>query len=119
MLVVTALGAGGDYTAEMPSMKECLDARVTIAEQDSTVKTLCVPVADDTAKVQEFFGIFMNMIDQIKEKEFNDRDDEYQSPINGYVCDSSVEPGSVILTSPPRINCDELIDRPKHPLFKE
>ena len=119
MLVVTALGAGGDYTAEMPSMKECLDARVTIAEQDSTVKTLCVPVADDTAKMQEFFMIFMDMIDQIREKEFNDRDDTYRSPIDGYVCDSSVEPGAVILTSPPTINCDELNDRPEHPLFKK
>ena len=34
MLVVTALGGGGDYTAEMPSMKACLDARITIAAQD-------------------------------------------------------------------------------------
>ena len=119
MLVVTALGGGGDYTAEMPSMKACLDARITIAEQDSTVKTLCVPVADDTAKMQEFFMIFMDMIDQIREKEFNDRDDIYQSPIDGYVCDSSVEPGAVILTSPPKINCDELNDRPEHPLFKK
>ena len=129
MLIVTALGGGGDYTVEMPSMKVCLNARTTIAEQDSTVKTLCVPVADDTAKIQEFFDIFQNMIDQIKEKEFNDREDEYQSPIDGYVCDSSVEPGSVILTSPPRINCNELPEsplwlpkpdwKPKHPLFKE
>ena len=69
MLVVTALGAGGDYTAEMPSMKECLDARVTIAEQNPDVKTLCIPMADDTLKMQEFFGVFMNIIDQIKEKE--------------------------------------------------
>ena len=119
MLIVTALGGGGDYTVEMPSMKVCLNARTTIAEQDSTVKTLCVPVANNTAKVQEFFMIFMDMIDQIREKEFNNRDDEYQSPIDGYVCDRSVEPGAVILTSPPKINCDELNDRPKHPLFKE
>ena len=103
----------------MPSMKVCLNARTTIAEQDSTVKTLCVPVADNTANVQEFFMIFMDMIDQIREKEFNDRNDEYKSPIDGYVCDSSVEPGAVILTSPPKINCDELNDRPEHPLFKK
>jgi hypothetical protein len=35
---------------------------------------------------------------------------------DGYVCDSSVEPGVVIQTFPPKINCDEM---PKHPLFKE
>ena len=126
MLVVTALGGGGDYTAEMPSMKECLDARTTIAEQDSTIKTICVPKADDTAKVQELFMIFMDMIDQIKTKDFDDaRADEYQSPIDGYVCDSSVEPGVVIHTFPPKINCTAPWRsppggwaQPKHPLFK-
>ena len=65
MLIVTAL-AGGDYTAEMSSMKECLDARKTIAEQDPNVKTLCVPMSDETAKMKEFFNIFLDMIDQIK-----------------------------------------------------
>ena len=104
MLVVTALGGGGDYNVEMPSMKECLDARVTIAEQDPNVKTLCVPMSDETAKVQEFFDIFLHMIDQIKlmEKEEN------TSHFDGYQCDSSILPGLVIQTSPPKINCDEI-----------
>ena len=100
MLVVTALGAGGDYTAEMPSMKECLDARIVIAEQDPNVKTLCVPMSNESAKMQEFFMIFMDMIDQIKEKEDVPSNSEYR-------CDSSVEPGVVIHTYPPVINCDE------------
>jgi len=69
MLLVTTLGVGGDYTVEMPSMEECLDARITIAKQDPTIKTLCVPMADDTAKIQEFFAVFMDMIDQINEKD--------------------------------------------------
>ena len=69
ILLVTALGAGGDYMAEMPSMNECLDARITIAEQDPTVKTLCIPMVDDTAKIQEVFAIFMDVIDQIREEE--------------------------------------------------
>ena len=102
ILLVTALGAGGDYTAEMPSMKECLDARITIAEQDPNVKTICVPKADESAKMQEFFMIFMDMIDQIKLGEKED------VPSNSkYRCDSSVEPGVVIHTYPPVINCDE------------
>ena len=42
MLVVTALGGGGDYTAEMPSMEECLDARIVIAEQDLPTPVLCI-----------------------------------------------------------------------------
>ena len=110
MLIVTALGGGGDYTAEMPSMKECLDARISIAEQDATLKTLCVPMADDQAKVREFFAIFMDMIDKIKEKE------EETTSFDGYVCDSSVMPGLVIQTHPPRINCDE---EPKPDWLKE
>ena len=114
MLVVTALGGGGDYTAEMPSMKECLDARIVIAEQDATLKTLCVPMANETEKMQEFFDIFLNMIEQIKAK-------EKEEQFKGYICDSSVEPGLVIHTSPPRINCDDIPEnqRPEHPLFKE
>jgi|TARA_B110000196_G_scaffold254507_1_gene224328 hypothetical protein len=103
MLVVTALGGGGgDYTAEMPSMKECLDARIVIAEQDPNVKTLCVPMANETAKMQELFGIFMDMIDQIRAEE-----EEETTSFDEYMCDSSVEPGVVIQTLPPRINCDE------------
>mgnify|MGYP003320686823 FL=1 len=51
MLIVTALGGANVYTVEMPSMKDCLDARITIAEQDPNVKTLCIPKSDDSAKV--------------------------------------------------------------------
>ena len=103
MLIVTALGGGGDYTAEMSSMEECLDARIVIAEQEPNVKTLCVPMADESAKMQELFGIFMDMIDQIKAGE----KEEEKISRSGYVCDNSVLPGVVIQTSPPRINCDE------------
>ena len=106
MLVVTALGGGGDYTVEMPSMKECLDARISIAEQDSNVKTLCVPKSDDSAKVQELLNSFLEMIKKIRKEE----------RFEGYICDSSVLPGIVIHTSPPRINCDE---EPKNDWLKE
>ncbi len=109
MLVVTALGGGGDYTVEMPSMKECLDARITIAEQDPNVKTLCVPMANETETVQEILDSVMEMIKKIRKEE----------RFEGHICDSSVLPGLVIHTSPPRINCDEEPDRTEHPLFKE
>ena len=106
MLVVTALGGGGDYTAEMPSMEECLDARIVIAEQDPNVKTLCVPKSDDSAKVQEILNSFLEMIKKMRKEE----------RFEGYICDSSVLPGIVIHTSPPRINCDE---EPKNDWLKE
>ena len=106
MLVVTALGGGGDYTTEMPSMKECLDARITIAEQDPNVKTLCVPMANETETMQEILDSVMEMIKKIRKEE----------RFEGYICDSSVLPGLVIHTSPPRINCDE---EPKPDWLKE
>ena len=112
MLVVTALGGGGDYTAEMPSMEECLDARIVIAEQDPNVKTLCVPMSNETETVQEILDSFLEMIKEMRKEE----------RFEGYICDSSVLPGMVIQTSPPRINCDEepkRNDRIEHPFFKE
>jgi hypothetical protein len=114
MLIVTALGgSGGDYTAEMPSMKECLDARMVIADQDASLKTLCVPMSDESAKMQEFFNLFMDMIEQIKSGE-----QENESSNTNYICDSSVEPGVIIQTFPPKINCDEEF-KPSHNWLKE
>ena len=66
LIVFLPLTGGGDYTTEMPSMQACLDARSVIMKQDSNVKTLCVPKGDETAKIQEFFGIFIDMIDQLQ-----------------------------------------------------
>ena len=68
LLLITPL-VGFDHTVQMPSMEECLDARVTIAEQNPDVKTLCIPTADESTNTQEFFAIFMNIIDKIIEKE--------------------------------------------------
>ena len=66
LLLITPL-VGFEHTIEMPSMEECLDARVTIAEQNPDVKTLCIPTADESTNTQEFFAIFMDLIAQIKE----------------------------------------------------
>ena len=80
MLIVAVTGMGGDYTAEMPSMEKCLEMRTVIAEQDATVKTLCVPIADEIAKIQDFFWVFMDMVDQIKQNqlEWDNPDDTVQ-----------------------------------------
>ena len=74
LLIVSALGGGmGSYEVEMPSMSECLDARVAIMEQDKGAKTLCVPAITETDKMERFFSIFMNIVTQMKELE-NERD---------------------------------------------
>jgi hypothetical protein len=79
LLIVTALSSGGDYTTEMPTMKSCLEARTAITKQDPSIKTLCVPKADETTKMKELFGIFMGMVDQIMEKQELDRLSEQEN----------------------------------------
>ena len=74
LLIVSALGGGmGSYEVEMPSMAECLDARVAIMEQDKGAKTLCVPAVAETDKMEKFFSIFMGIVSRMKELE-NERD---------------------------------------------
>ena len=74
MLIVSALGGGmGAYQVEMPSMKECLDARVSIIEQYKEAKTLCVPAITETDKMERFFSIFMGIVTQMKELENDSR----------------------------------------------
>lgn len=74
LLIVSALGGGmGAYEVEMPSMKECLDARVAIMEQDKGAKTLCVPAVAETDKMEKFFSIFMGIVTQMKELENDSR----------------------------------------------
>ena len=74
MLIVSALGGGmGAYEVEMPSMKECLDARVSIIEQYKEAKTLCVPAIAETDKMEKFFSIFMGIVTQMKELENDSR----------------------------------------------
>ena len=74
LLIVSALGGGiGSYEVEMPSMSECLDARVAIMEQDKGAKTLCVPALTETDKMERFFSIFMGIVTQMKELENDSR----------------------------------------------
>ena len=74
MLIVSALGGGmGSYEVEMPSMSECLDARVAIMEQDKGARTLCVPAITETDKMERFFSIFMGIVTQMKELENDSR----------------------------------------------
>ena len=74
LLIVSALGGGmGSYEVDMPSMKECLDARVAIMEQDKGAKTLCVPAITETDKMERFFSIFMGIVTQMKELENDSR----------------------------------------------
>ena len=105
LLIITALGGDGNYikdmndhillesnpplVIDMPSMKSCLQAKKSIAKQDSTIKTLCIPRVDGDgdkfkeyfnnfneefdARTERFYRTFMDLLDQLKERmEFND-----------------------------------------------
>ena len=70
LLIVSALGGGmGSYEVEMPSMTECLEARVAIMKQMKDAKTLCVPAVAETDKMEKFFSIFMGIVSRMKELE--------------------------------------------------
>tara|TARA_B100000131_G_scaffold211403_1_gene203234 strand:+ start:2314 stop:2568 length:255 start_codon:yes stop_codon:yes gene_type:complete len=77
LLIVSALNGGlGTYEVEMPSMNECLEARIAIIEQDKSAKTLCVPAVAETAKMEKFFSIFMGIVTQMRELENERLDSE-------------------------------------------
>ena len=78
MLIISSLGGGSDFTGEMPTMEECLAARIEIQKQDDSLKTLCIPSVDETAKVQEFFDIFMGMIQELKREGEPDGIDRFE-----------------------------------------
>ena len=100
LLIIAALGGDGNYlkdmddhiilennpplVIDMPSMKTCLEAKKSIAEQDSTIKTLCIPRVDEDddklkeyfddfnegfdAKTKEFYRTFIDLLDQLKKR---------------------------------------------------
>ena len=70
LLIVSALSGMGDgYEVEMPTMKDCLNARTTIMEQDKSAKSICVPFAGETDKMEKFFSVFMSLVTRMKELE--------------------------------------------------
>ena len=90
VLIITALGGGVQHTTEMPNMKSCLDARVTIMKQDPDAKVLCIPKEDDTLKIRNMFEIFMDLIDQMKEYEEIDRlnrEEDCKRPFGALECE--------------------------------
>ena len=78
ILIISSLGGGNDFTVEMPTMEDCLAARIEIQKQDDSLKTLCIPSVDETAKVQEFFDIFMGMIQKLTREGESDGSDRFE-----------------------------------------
>jgi len=68
LLIVTAANFGS-YQVEMPSMADCLEAKSQVTRQNEKIETLCIPAVGETAKVEKFFSIFMNIVSEIKQLE--------------------------------------------------
>ena len=71
LLIVSALGsfAPDSYEVEMSSMTECLEARIAIMEQMKDAKTLCIPAVAEADKMEQFFSVFMNIVERMREME--------------------------------------------------
>ena len=69
MLIVMSVGGAGNYSVEMPTMEQCLEARKVITSQDRAIKTLCVPKESDTVKIEKFLIMFSNMVKEMKKME--------------------------------------------------
>ena len=73
LLMVTSISLGNVDTV-LPSMKDCMEARDAIIQQDAETKVLCVPYSQEQTKsdeMRDMFSAFMEMIVQLKSYEEN------------------------------------------------
>ena len=73
LLMVTSINLGNVDTV-LPSMKDCMEARDAIIQQDAETKVLCVPYTMEQSKsddMRDMFSVFMEMIVQLKSYEEN------------------------------------------------
>jgi len=59
LLVVTLVG-GAPYETEMPTMKECMEAREKVIIQGGVGQAVCLPYTRPAEIIQEFFSGFTN-----------------------------------------------------------
>jgi len=68
-LLVVMTMTGSEYNVNMPDMKTCMEQARIVSSQGVEVEALCIPKADDTAKVKEIFSLFGNMIQEMQTNE--------------------------------------------------
>ena len=68
ILIISSMFIDGDIRTNMPSMEQCMIAKVQILEQDPNAKVMCVPQykQDTSNKLKDMMG---NMVDVIKDME--------------------------------------------------
>ena len=68
-LLVVMTMTGSEYNVNMPDMQTCMEQARIVSSQGVEVEALCIPKADDTAKVKEIFSLFGNMIQEMQTNE--------------------------------------------------
>ena len=68
-LLVVMTMTGSEYNVNMPDMKTCMEQARIVSSQGVEVEALCIPKADDTAKVKEIFSLFGKMIQEMQTNE--------------------------------------------------
>ena len=64
LMIVAATVTSGEVRTTMDTMEDCLNAK-----QDANAKVLCIPQTPEEseyAKMQEFFDMFLMMIDSLE-----------------------------------------------------
>jgi hypothetical protein len=84
LLIVTSLAGGHEHSVEMPTMEECLATRTVIEEQDADIKTLCIPMEDESQKMEEFFYMFLDMMQQLKQETDDEVTRLYEETVNEF-----------------------------------
>ena len=85
-LLVVITMTGSEYNVNMPDMETCMEQARIVSSQGIEVETLCIPRADKSAKVKEFFSLFGNMIQEFQTDDFGSFGSSYSK------CKNSLRP---------------------------
>ena len=69
-LLVIMTMTGSEYNVNMPDMETCMEqAKIVSSQGMAAAETLCIPRADESARVREIFSLFGNMIQEMQTNE--------------------------------------------------
>tara|TARA_R110001583_G_scaffold55903_5_gene169477 strand:+ start:511 stop:786 length:276 start_codon:yes stop_codon:yes gene_type:complete len=69
-LLVIMTMTGSEYNVNMPDMQTCMEqAKIVSSQGMAAAETLCIPRADESARVREIFSLFGNMIQEMQTNE--------------------------------------------------
>lgn len=53
-------------TEDLPSMKDCMEQRVNILEQNDSLQVTCIPKESEVEKHREMFDLFIDVFEYIQ-----------------------------------------------------